>query len=172
MRETTGVGVWGPGTKIINLVIHDTGQGLAPTSVATNSEYYGNIIYYNGWSAPDRGHGHAIYAQNYDGGSKLIKHNIMFDQFSYNLHAYGSSTAGFMNSRVEGNVWWRGTSLVGGESGFDIGGTSVTGNFCWVGATGDGVRDDGLRQRDGERELPDEPRRRDVRAGEQRLPGR
>ncbi len=127
-----GVGVWGPGTKIINLVIHDAGQGVGPTSVATNSEYYGNIIYYNGWSAPDRGHGHAIYAQNYDGGSKLIKHNIMFDQFAYNLHAYGSSTAGFMNSRVEGNVWWRGTSLVGGESGFDIGGTSVTGNFCWL----------------------------------------
>ena len=36
-----------------------------------------------------------------------------------------------MNSQVEGNVWWRGPSLVGGESGFDIGGTSVTGNFCW-----------------------------------------
>jgi hypothetical protein len=127
-----GVGVWGPGTKIINLVIHDNGVGMSPTSVATNSEYYGNIIYYNGWSAPDRGHGHAIYAQNYDGGSKLIKHNIMFDQFSYNLHAYGSSTAGFMSSKVEGNVWWRGTSLVGGESGFDIRGTSVTGNFCWA----------------------------------------
>jgi hypothetical protein len=70
--------------------------------------------------------------QNYEGGSKLIKHNILFDQKDYNLHAYGSSTAGFMNSRVEGNVWWRGTSLVGGESGFDIGGTSVTGNFSWA----------------------------------------
>ena len=58
-----GVGVWGPGTKIINLVIHDTGQGMDPTSVATDSEYYGNIIYYNGWNAPDRGHGHGIYAQ-------------------------------------------------------------------------------------------------------------
>ena len=29
-------------------------------------------------------------------------------------------------------MWWRGTSLVGGESGFDIGGTSVTGNFSWA----------------------------------------
>jgi PKD repeat protein len=129
----SGIGVWGPGTKIINVVIHDTGEGLDLTSISTDSEYYGNIIYYNGWNAPDRPHGHAIYAQNLGyGGTKVIKHNILFDQFGYNLHAYGSGTSGFINSRVDGNVWWRGTSLVGGESGFDIGGTSVTGNFSWA----------------------------------------
>ena len=126
-----GIGVWGPGTKIINVVIHDTGEGLDPTKVALNSEYYGNIIYYNGWNAPDRPHGHAIYPQNVT-GTMVIRHNILFDQFGYNLHAYGSGTVGFMNSQVDGNVWWRGTSLVGGESGFDIGGTSVTGNFSWL----------------------------------------
>lgn len=32
---------------------------------------------------------------------------------------------------MEENVWWRGAALVGGENGFDIGGTSVTGDFCW-----------------------------------------
>ncbi len=127
----SGIGVWGPGTKIINVIIHDTGEGLDLASISTNSEYYGNIIYYNGWNAPDRPHGHAIYVQNYEGGSKLIKYNILFDQFGYNLHAYGSGTAGFENSQVQENVWWRGTSLVGGESGFNISGTSVTGNFSW-----------------------------------------
>ncbi len=126
-----GVSVFRPGTKIINCVIHDTGQGFMFSSSAVDAELYGNLDYYNGWTAPDRGHGHAIYTQNYAGGSKLIKHNVLFDGLSYNLHAYGSATAGFMNSRVEGNVWWRGPSLVGGESGFDIGGTSVTGNFSW-----------------------------------------
>ncbi len=129
-----GVSVFRPGTKIINCVIHDTGQGFMFSSSAVDAELYGNLDYYNGWTAPDRGHGHAIYTQNYEGGSKLIKHNVLFDGLSYNLHAYGSATAGFMNSRVEGNVWWRGPSLVGGESGFDIGGTSVTGNFSWSAA--------------------------------------
>ncbi len=128
-----GVGVFAPGIKIINLVIHDAGEGLDPWSPAVDAECYGNLIYYNGWSAPDRGHGHGMYAQNLGyGGSKLIKNNILFDQFGYNLHAYGSGTSGFINSRVEGNVWWRGTGLVGGESGFDIGGTSVTGNIAWA----------------------------------------
>ncbi len=126
-----GISITTPGTKVINVVIHDTGEGISCASVAKDAELYGNIIYYNGWKAPDRGHGHGIYVQNYEGGSKLIKHNILFDPFSYNLHAYGSPTAGLENSRVEGNVWWRGTSLVGGENGFDIRGTAVTGNFSW-----------------------------------------
>jgi hypothetical protein len=126
-----GIFVSAPGTKIINVVVHDTGQGITCWSSAVDTELYGNIIYYVGWSNP-RGVGHSMYVQNYPSGSKLIKHNVMFDPFSYNLHAYGSGTAGFLNSRVEGNVWWRGKSQVGGENGFDIGGTSVTGNFSWA----------------------------------------
>jgi hypothetical protein len=43
-----------PGTKIINCVIHDTGQGIESWQGAVNAELYGNIIYYNGWNAPDR----------------------------------------------------------------------------------------------------------------------
>ena len=126
-----GIFVSGPGTKIINVIVHDTGQGITFWSSAVDAELYGNIIYYVGWSNGG-GVGHSIYTQNNEGGSKLLKHNLLFDGFSYNLHAYGSGTAGFMNSQVVGNVWWRGPSLVGGESGFDIGGTSVTGNYCWL----------------------------------------
>ncbi len=127
-----GVGVWGPGTKIINLVIHDTGQGMSPTSVATDSEYYGNIIYYNGWNAPDRGHGHGIYAQNGSGGSKLIKHNVMFNQFGgYSIHAYGSKLAAFQNSTVAENVAIRDTILIGGDGGFKISGSQLVGNYSW-----------------------------------------
>ena len=126
-----GIDVSAPGTKIINIIVHDTGQGIAFWSAAVDAELYGNIIYYVGWSNGG-GVGHSIYTQNYPSGSKLIKNNVMFDPFSYNLHAYGSPTAGFVSSRLEGNAWWRGKSLVGGENGFDIGGTSVTGNFSWA----------------------------------------
>jgi hypothetical protein len=127
-----GVGVLGPGTKIINLVIHDTGQGMSPTSIATDSEYYGNIIYYNGWNAPDRGHGHGIYAQNGSGGSKLIKHNVMFNQFGgYSIHAYGSKLAAFQNSTIAENVAIRDAILIGGSGGFKISGSQLVGNYSW-----------------------------------------
>ena len=89
------VGCVRPGTKIINVVIHDAGQGMEFSCPGGDAELYGNLIYYNGWKGPDRGHGHGIYTQNYEGGSKLIRHNVLFDGFGYNLHAYGSKMAGF-----------------------------------------------------------------------------
>ena len=61
-RLGLGIDAYGPGTKIINMVIHDTGQGIGIWSSATDSEVYGNLVYYNGWDGPDRGHGHGVYS--------------------------------------------------------------------------------------------------------------
>jgi PKD repeat protein len=127
-----GVSVLAQGGKIINCLIHDTGQGIAAQSSSGDTEIYGNLIYYNGWDAPDRGHGHGIYTQNLPGHSKLIKHNFLFDStFGYAMQAYGSSSAAFVNSTVTENVWSRGPVLVGGLTAFDIGGTNITNNFSW-----------------------------------------
>ena len=125
-----------PGTKIINCVIHDTGQGIESWQGAVNAELYGNVIYYNGWNAPDRGHGHGIYVNNFTGSSKLIKHNILFDPAfpdgGLNMQAYGSSSSMFVNSNIEENVWSRGSVFFGGSSGFDIGGSSLRRNYGWT----------------------------------------
>ena len=131
-----GINVFGTGTKIINVVIHDTGEGISFWSPATNAELYGNIIYYNGWNSTDRGHGHGIYAQNYQGGSKLIKHNILlapaFDG-CFNMQAYGSSAAGFQNSTIDGNVSTRAPIMAGGLSGFLFTNDAFTNNYTWDG---------------------------------------
>jgi hypothetical protein len=124
-----------PGTKIINVIVHDTGQGIESWQGAVNAELYGNIIYYNGWNAPDRGHGHGIYVNNFTGSSKLIKHNLLlgpaFPAGGLNMQAYGSSNSMFVNSHIEENVWIRGEVIVGGSSGFPMGGTQMTGNYAW-----------------------------------------
>jgi hypothetical protein len=86
-ERALGINVSAVGIKLINMVIHDTGQGIFMAGNVT-SEAYGNLIYYNGWSAPDRGHGHAIYVQNVLPATKTIKDNIMFAQFGFGLHAY------------------------------------------------------------------------------------
>jgi len=73
-----GVTVQGANTKVINFIVHDNvGGGMSSWSDAPDSELYGNIIYNNGWTGPDRGHGHAIYAQNRNGFKKLTN-NIIF----------------------------------------------------------------------------------------------
>lgn len=93
----------GPGLKLIDLVVHDT-QGAIGfwANVVDEPEVYGCIIYYNGFDADDRGHGHAIYTQNL-AGPKYLRENIMFGQYSHGIHAYteGGEIDDFV---MEGNI--------------------------------------------------------------------
>ena len=93
----------GRGCQYLNLVIHDNAQGISFWSGATDSEVHGCIIYDNGWKAPDRGHGHAIYTQNKD-GVKTIANCIMTGGYGFTLHAYGSKQAYVDNYLVRNNA--------------------------------------------------------------------
>ena len=92
-------------TKIINFIVHDTRGGLSSFSASTDSELYGNIIYNNGWTAPDRGHGHAIYTQN-TGGYKKLTNNIIFFGFGTGIHAYVEGYPKLENYDIQDNVWF------------------------------------------------------------------
>jgi len=89
--------------KFINMVIHDTWGSVVAWEQAANAEVYGSIIYYDGWDAPDRGHGHGIYAQNDGRGTTRIEDNILFSAFSHGIHLY--STVNLVrNFILEGNI--------------------------------------------------------------------
>lgn len=103
------------GMKAINLVIHNVvGSGAGLWSNAPNLESYGNIVYNNGWDAPDRGHGHGFYVQN-NTGSKNISENILFGNLGgYGIHQY--TEGGTINNfDYEGNVVFDNTFLSGGS---------------------------------------------------------
>jgi hypothetical protein len=104
----------GKGCQYINLVIHDNAQGISFWSGASDSEVHGCLLYDNGWKAPDRGHGHAIYTQNKD-GVKTIESCLMTGGYGYTLHAYGSKQAYVDNYLVRRNVCYNaGPFLIGG----------------------------------------------------------
>jgi hypothetical protein len=88
LNRGIGVDIFGSDIKVINLVIHDTGTGIGSWESAKRAELFGNIIFFNGWDGPDKGHGHGIYIQN-QAGTKLISDNIVFNQFGNGIHAYG-----------------------------------------------------------------------------------
>lgn len=98
-----GVQAFGPFTRFINMVVHDTREGFGLWTPAEGAEVTGCIIYNNGWQGPDRGHGHGIYAQNRD-ATKLIRDNIIFNQFGIGIHGYGSAKAFVRNFDVERNI--------------------------------------------------------------------
>jgi hypothetical protein len=103
LKRGNGLNVHGPHMKFINMVIHDAADGVGFWSEAPDSEIAGSIIYNNGWQGPDRGHGHGIYVQNRDGTKRMVD-NIIFNQFSFGIHAYGSDEAFLRGLYLEGNV--------------------------------------------------------------------
>ena len=124
-----GLTVHASRTKVINVVVHDTGDGIGLWSDAVDSELYGNIVYNSGWEASDRGHGHSVYAQNQT-GIKSIKDNILFNSFSFGVHAYTQS--GYIdNIHLEGNISF-GHGLLSAQGGpkanYLVGGLRVAAN--------------------------------------------
>jgi hypothetical protein len=118
-----------PGIKLINLVTHDTDSAVGLWAGALDAELYGCLIYYNGYDAPDRKHGHALYTQN-DRGTKKICENIMFGQFGYNIQAYGSGSTEVRNYIFEGNVLLGNSNILGGYA--PASGMVFRNNFVWA----------------------------------------
>jgi len=102
-QDKMSIDVHAPGTKFINLVLHDAGgNGIGMWQESSNSEIYGSIIYNNGRQRVVSGFAHGIYAQNTSGTQRFID-NVLFNQFGYGIHIYGESTA-LRGFHVEGNA--------------------------------------------------------------------
>jgi len=104
-EQQEGLTVYAPGTKLIDLVIHDnTGDGIGVWRTASDAEVYGLVIYNNGWDDPKtRGHGHGIYTQN-DEGNKTIRNVISFNNFGNGIAVYGSPQAFLKHYVIEDNI--------------------------------------------------------------------
>lgn len=125
ITQPAGIEVFGKGVRVINCIVHDTRNGITSWQDASDNEFYGNIIYYSGWKAPDRGHGHGLYMQNRT-GTKVIADNMSFHQFAQGMQVYGSSAVNLNNFHVEGNiVFSNGTLAKSLTRNVFIGGTAM-----------------------------------------------
>ena len=130
-----GVNVKSPGSRMINLVVHDAGaSGVGLWNEAPNAVLYGSIVYNNG-SKYNQDHG--VYFNGIT-GTKYVQDNIVFNNYAYGLHAYSPISGELSNLRIDGN-----TTFNNGSTGPDgrsidlhVGGslvsnTSVTNNMTW-----------------------------------------
>jgi len=109
------------GCRFINLVVHDhSGDGFGLWSEGPDQVAYGNIVYNNGFhGSTSTSYGHGIYTQNQT-GTKLLQDNILFNQFGYGIHVYGSGNAFLNNFTIDGNVSFN--SGVGDGMNYTLGG--------------------------------------------------
>ncbi|MGN6133269.1 MAG: right-handed parallel beta-helix repeat-containing protein [Aureliella sp.] len=110
------IDVRGTRISLVNLNVHDAAYGVGFWADGEGGEISGCLIYNNGWQGPDRPHGHGVYAQNAL-GTKRIVDNIVFHQFDYGLHVYGSQQASLKGFAIEGNILFDNGCWSGGESG-------------------------------------------------------
>jgi len=122
-QDIQGINSHCPGCRFINLVVHDhSGDGFGLWSEGPNQVAYGNIIYNNGFhGSTSTSYGHGIYAQNQT-GTKVLQDNVLFNQFGYGIHVYGSGNAFLNNFTVDGNVSFN--SGVGDGMNYTLGGGS------------------------------------------------
>jgi hypothetical protein len=109
------VDTWAPGTKFINNIVHDSRVGISMWKEAVGAEAYGNLSYFNGFQASDRGHGHGFYVQN-NTGTMTISNNIIFDMFDNGMQFYGSAAGPVKNLTVQGNIAFNNGALSTGPN--------------------------------------------------------
>lgn len=118
-----------PNCDLLNTIIHDTRQGmLIDYKLSGGCTIEDCIIYFCGWVAPDRGHGHGIYAANASNTPLIIRNCILFSNFAYGLHCYASEvpepwTEVLRNITIENCVVFCNNLGGGGNSNAIIGGS-------------------------------------------------
>jgi hypothetical protein len=101
-RRPTGIDVFGPRTRLINLIVHDASNGIGLWEHALDAEVYGTLTYHNGLIDPSRGHGHGIYSQN-ETGTKRIRDVISFGNHATGMKAYAEQGHA-IGQRIEGVI--------------------------------------------------------------------
>lgn len=121
---------YGPGTRYVNLVIHDAGEnGISFRTVAGINEVHGCIIFNNG---NQRGLDQGIYAPN-DGGEKRITDNVVFNNMASGIQVFGDESHPVITDvLVAGNMVFNNSSIAAtpdrppSEENVTVGGDMVT----------------------------------------------
>jgi len=89
------------GIKLINCILHDGEEGYANTNWQScmDAEIYGSLMFNNGWTGPDRHHGHNVYIQNQPGSVRKVTQCIIWGASENNVQAYGSNDNGQLVTR-------------------------------------------------------------------------
>lgn len=122
--RSVGLNMFAPESHVLNLIIHDTGQGLSFWTQASNSIAAGNILYNNGV----QGRGHGIYTQN-EVGTKVLRDNITFGNFGLGMQMYTTNGGVQIGFTWEGNVNVNNRYLFGGQQPMDD--LAIRGNFLY-----------------------------------------
>lgn len=102
----------GSGNKFVNLVVHDTMNGIFSSNLSSNTEIYGCLTYNNGqFLSSGEGKGHGMYLENGSGYSRIYN-NISLNNFNLGTQLFGV-TASYLGGDIQGNTFANSGSPLG-----------------------------------------------------------
>ena len=114
-RRGSGINVWAPNTKFINLTVRDNGHGFGVWTEEGDVEIYGCLIFNNGNNKKE----HGIYAHNRTGNHRFAN-NFIFNNAGYGLHIYANTTKSAIRGfQVEDNTVFGNGALTGLDQAAD-----------------------------------------------------
>jgi hypothetical protein len=114
--------------KLVNLIVHDVGHGVyTEPTLSHNVEMYGWIVYDGGSVNLKRSDGHGFYVKDDGNGWKVVRDNVVFDQFGFGVHAFtGIGSGALKNLTFDGNVLFNNGTVSGFDNpNFQIGGFEI-----------------------------------------------
>ena len=132
----SGVDVYAPNVKLINMIFHDNGHGIWDKQDMT--EVHGSLFFYNGNNKRE----HALYIGN-STGTKYITDNIVFAQGGYGILGHSDSSSSSQKGlHLEGNITFNngmltaddqrtGNIQVGGVKGVSAERVVITNNYVY-----------------------------------------
>ncbi|WP_040278848.1 right-handed parallel beta-helix repeat-containing protein [Psychroserpens damuponensis] len=107
----------GQDCKFINLIIHNNpGSGFGSWKHTGGTQIYGCKIYNNGFFSEVRGRGAGIYVQNLSDKTRVIKNNIIFNNYYMGIEVWSASTKA-TSSYVKNMLLENNTVFNNGSSG-------------------------------------------------------
>jgi len=108
--------------KLVNVKVHDTRGNGGSLNAAQNFEVADSLLYYQGWNAPDRQHGHNLYIQAVTGPIKLTR-SLVFYASENNIQGFGSAASALNNFDIE--------DIASISQSIVLGGTPVLNNLTY-----------------------------------------
>lgn len=148
----SGINIWAPNTKYINLIVRDNGHGFGLWNEEGGTEIYGCLIFNNGNNKKE----HGVYGHNAQ-GTQTIAENIIFNNAGYGLHVYANSPKSKLSGfDISGNTVFNNGAispedqaadqiLVGGVVGSPASRIALRENFVYTAPDAPRVKNRGVR---------------------------
>jgi len=111
----------GTNSKFVNMTLHGLYSGIGFWANPKNSEFYGNLVYDNGWVDLERAHGPGLYIQNGSGTERTASGNIVAANLSNPMQMRSTDVNRLSALTMKDNIFFAPRKIAKGRNYLHVG---------------------------------------------------